>query len=231
MKITIASDGLFGKRAFENIRRVFTCEWVLVPYSTSPFMDDVILDLPSCDIFISFARHPDVILAIADQGVPVVLGISPGPGLVHQAKEINPHIASAPTMCSLEPTTGCNEIDQFAEMFGLPGFGTIVEKGKIARIDIRREAPCGSTRGAASDCTGLPFCTETFRHFGLRICHHCVAPRFGRTCDKALAGALHIRQLLESIPEEQVQAAGLVPLREEMDIIIGQFRKKQMEML
>ena len=151
----------------------------------------------------------------------------PGPGLVRQAKEINPNVASAPTMCSLEPTTGCREIDLYAEKFGLPGFVTTVENGTISGIEIVREAPCGSTRGAAAECVGMTLCTETLRHFGLRICHHCVAPRFGKTCDKEVSGALHVRQLLHSIPNEAVDAAGLEQFRDEMDQILEAFRKKQ----
>lgn len=227
MQINIVSDGLFGKRAFENIGRQFPCRWVTVPYSGSPIMEDVEIDLPSCDLCISYARHPDVILAIVEQGVPVVLGITPGPGLVRQAKEINPAVVAPPTMCSLEPTTGCREIDQYAERFGLPGFQTIIENETIAGMEIIREAPCGSTRGAAADCTGIPLCTGSLQHFGLRICHHCVAPRFGKTCDKEVSGALHVRQLLHSIPEEAVAAARLETFRDEMDRILEQHRKKQ----
>jgi len=227
MQINIVSDGLFGKRAFENIGRQFPCRWVTVPYSGSPIMEDVEIDLPSCDLCISYARHPDVILAIVEQGVPVVLGITPGPGLVRQAKEINPVVAAPPTMCSLEPTTGCKEIDLYAERFGLPWFQTSIENGTIARIEIIREAPCGSTRGAVADCSGMPLCTGTLQHFGLRICHHCVAPRFGKTCDKEVSGALHVRQLLHSIPEESVAAARLETFRDEMDRILEQHRKKQ----
>jgi hypothetical protein len=227
MQINIVSDGLFGKRAFENIGRQFPCRWVTVPYSGSPIMEDVEIDLPSGDLCISYARHPDVILAIIEQGVPVVLGITPGPGLVRQAKEINPAVVAPPTMCSLEPTTGCREIDKYAERFGLPGFQTSIENGTIARMEIIREAPCGSTRGAVADCEGMPLCAETLRHFGLRICHHCVAPRFGKTCDKEVSGALHVRQLLHSIPEESVAAAKLETFRDEMDRILEQHRKKK----
>ena len=227
MQINIVSDGLFGKRAFENIGRQFPCRWVTVPFSGSPIMEDVEIDLPSCDLCISYARHPDVILAIVEQGIPVVLGITPGPGLVRQAKVINPLVISAPTMCSLEPTTGCKEIDLYAEKFGLPAFRTSIENGQITRIEVLRETPCGSTRGAAADCSGMPLCTETLRHFGLRICHHCVAPRFGRTCDKEVSGALHVRQLLHSIPKKDVAAARLERFRDEIDQILEQFRKKQ----
>jgi hypothetical protein len=227
MKIGIVSDGAFGERAFENIRQQFPCEWILVPYSASPIMDDVELDLPACDLFISYARHPDVILALVEHKIPVVLGITPGPGLVRQAKEINSAVAAPPTMCSLEPMTGCKEIDLYAERFGLPGFQTSIENGMIAGMEIIREAPCGSTRGAAADCTGMPLCTGTLQHFGLRICHHCVAPRFGKTCDKEVSGALHVRQLLQSIPEESVAAARLETLSDEMDRILEQHRKKQ----
>ena len=231
MQINIASDGVFGKRAFENINKQFPCRWVEAPFSGSPIMEDVEIDLPSCDLCISYARHPDVILAIVEQGIPVVLGITPGPGLVRQAKEINPNVASAPTMCSLEPTTGCKEIDLYAEKFGLPVFRTAIEKGQITQIEVLREAPCGSTRGAAADCTNMPLCTETIRHFGLRICHHRVAPRFGKTCDKEVSGALHVRQLLHSFPKEDVAAARLEQFRDEIDHILEQFRKKQAGMV
>jgi hypothetical protein len=227
MQINIVSDGLFWKRAFENIGRQFPCRWVTVPYSGSPIREDVEIDLPSCDLCISYARHPDVILAIVEQRVPVVLGITPGPGLVRQAKEINPAVAAPPTMCSLEPTTGSREIDQYAERFGLPGLQTSIENGTIARFEIVREAPCGSTRGAVADCRGMPLCAETLRHFGLRICHHCVAPRFGKTCDKEVSGALHVRQLLHSISEEAVATARLETFRDEMNRILEQHRKKQ----
>jgi hypothetical protein len=227
MQIGIVSDGAFGERAFENIKRQFPCQWICVPYSASPIMDDVVLDLPACNLFISYARHPDVILAVVEQGVPVVLGITPGPGLIRQAKEINPAVAAPPTMCSLESTTGCREIDLYAERFGLPGFQTIIENGQIARMEIIRGAPCGSTRGAAADCTGMPLCTGTLQHFALRICHHCVAPRFGKTCDKEVSGALHARQFLHSIPEKVVTDANLITFRDMMDHILEQHRKKQ----
>ncbi len=71
MQINIISDGLFGKRAFENIGRQFSCRWVTVPYSGSPIMEDVEIELPPSDLCISYARHPDVILTIVEQGVPV----------------------------------------------------------------------------------------------------------------------------------------------------------------
>lgn len=94
-------------------------------------------------------------------------------------------------------------------------------------MEIIREAPCGSTRGAAADCTGMPLCTGTLQHFGLRICHHCVAPRFGKTCDKEMSGALHVWQLLHSIPENVISDANLITFRNEMDRILEQHRKKQ----
>ena len=73
----------------------------------------------------------------------------------------------------------------------------------------------------------MPFNTETLRHFGLRICHHCVAPRFGKTCDKEVSGALHVLQLLHSIPDGALAAAGLGKFCDEMDQILEAFRKKQ----
>jgi hypothetical protein len=156
----------------------------------------------------------------------VVLGITPGPGLIRQAKEINPAVAAPPTMCSLEPTTGCREIDEYAMRFGLPQMHSTIENGRFARIEITREAPCGSTRCAAADCVGMRLCTQTLQHFALRICHHCVAPRFGKTCDKEVSGALHVRQFLYSIPEKVFPDANLILFRDEMDHLLEPHRKK-----
>ena len=222
MKIGIVSDGKFGDRAYANISRQFPCEWILVPYSASPVMDDVELDLPACDLFISYARHPDVALGVIDRLRPVILAVSFGPGFLRQAKGINEHVVAPVTMCSLEDTTGTPEIDRFARVFGRPLFELkLAEDGILQSILVKRGSPCGSTVAASAELAGQRVSPDQVRHFGLRICHFCRAPRLGRTCDKELSGLLHVRELVKAIDRVSPEAgAGLQQLADEIEDII-----------
>src|SRR5512136_1946360 len=120
MKIGIVSDGKFGDRAFEVIRERFPTEWIPGPFPQSMIADDVELNIPDCDLYISYVRHPDVALAIIEKQKPVILGVSFGPGFLRQAKENNEDIVAPVTMCSLEDTTWVPEINEYAKVFGRP---------------------------------------------------------------------------------------------------------------
>lgn len=199
VRVGVASDGKFGDRAFGMIRNVFPTTWILVPYPSVAVLDEVDLTLPDCDLIISYARHPDVILAIAGLGEPLILGINPGPGLVRQAARINPRTIAPVTMCSLLPETGIPEVDRFAAVFGCPLFEVDLHGDRIQDVRILREAPCGSTRSVVPELVGRTLSEATIRSFGLRVCHHCAAPRLGRTCDKEYAGFHHCIALLDAI--------------------------------
>jgi Uncharacterized protein conserved in archaea len=75
MDIGMVSDGMFGTRAYENIRTRFPATWISVPFPVAPVVDDLELDIPKCDLYISYARHPDVILGIIEQMQPVILSV------------------------------------------------------------------------------------------------------------------------------------------------------------
>jgi hypothetical protein len=193
------SDGKYGDRAFENIKRRFPTEWISVDFPNTPLIDDVKLDLPDCDLYLSYVRHPDVVLALLEKQVPTILGISFGIGFLNQAKRIFEKVVAPPTMCSLEDNTGTREFDEFAKFYGRPKFEVKLEGEKFSQIEVLRESPCGSTRGAAGDIIGVPVSVEMLQFFALRVCHYCRAPRFGRTCDKEFSGILHVHELTSSI--------------------------------
>jgi len=200
MKIGIVSDGKFGDRAFEIIREKFPTEWITAPFPSGMMADDIDLTLPECDLYISYVRYPDVALAIIDKQKPVILGVSFGVGFLRQAKEINENVVAPPTMCSLEDNTWVPEINEFAKVFGRPGFDVkIQDNSTINSIQVIRGSPCGSTVAASAELTGIRLSPEQLQHFGLRICHFCRAPRLGRTCDKEAAGILHIHELVGTI--------------------------------
>jgi hypothetical protein len=210
LNIGILSDGKYGDRAYENISRRFPTEWILVESPDSQMIDDIKLDVPSCDLYISYLRHPDLVLALMEKKVPTILGVSFGIGFLRQAREIYEQVIAPPTMCSLEGNTGVKEFDDYAKFYGMPRFMVEMNGGRISNIEILRESPCGSTRGAAADLIGVPLSIEMLRFFALRVCHYCRAPRFGRTCDKEFSGILHVRQLIDSVKESSRSSWNLI---------------------
>src|SRR5512136_2246580 len=211
MKIGIVSDGKFGDRAFEIIRERFPTEWIMAPFPQSIMVDDLELTLPECDLYISYVRHQDVALAIIEKQKPVIMGISFGPGFLRQAKEINEDIVAPTTMCSLEDNTWVPAINEFAKVFGRPTFDVKVqEDGTIDSVRVIRGSPCGSTVAASAELPGTKLSPEQLQHYGLRICHFCRAPRLGKTCDKEVAGLLHIRELVHTISAKSPEAGARV---------------------
>ena len=56
--------------------------------------------------------------------------------------------------CSLGKT-GNPHIDEFSVFFGIPKLSVKVEENKIERVEVLRDAPCGSTHYAAKKILGL----------------------------------------------------------------------------
>ena len=202
IKVGLVSDGKYGTRAYENIRKVFEVTWILVPDIPTNVMldDDLDLDIPDCDLYISYVRHPDVILQLAELKKPLILGVLPGNGLYDQAKKINSEVIHARTMCSLENNTGIEEIDEFTKYFGNPIYEIELSNDfKVDSIEVKRTSLCGSSEAGAKFLLNKPFSQENLQNFALSICYECRAPRFGRTCDKEAAGLIHLISLLKGI--------------------------------
>ena len=64
LKIAIATDGPYGERAFENIKKEFNTEFIELEQPTSMFMDEI--DIPEgalakikeANILITYTQHP-----------------------------------------------------------------------------------------------------------------------------------------------------------------------------
>ncbi|MFX1457434.1 MAG: DUF166 family protein [Promethearchaeota archaeon] len=200
-RIGLISDGKYGERAYKNFKQVFETEWILVPYiPSSVILDDGIdLNIPECDLYVSYVRHPDLILQIAELQRPLILGITPGIGLYQQAKEINPKVISPQTMCSLEPNTGIPEVDEFANYFGKPKYQIDVDiEGNVAEVRVLRSSPCGSSQAGAKFFKNKALSVQNLQDLALTVCHECRAPRFGHTCDKEISGIIHILSFLSN---------------------------------
>ncbi len=195
LRVGVISDGKYGERAYENFKLIFETKWILVPDIPSTVMldEDIILDIPECDLYVSYVRHPDLILQVAELQKPLILGITPGTGLYQQAKTINPRVISPRTMCSLEPNTGIPEVDDFAQFFGKPKYQIDADtEGYVREISVIRSSPCGSSQAGAEFFKNKKLIVQNLQEFALNVCHECRAPRFGRTCDKEVSGIIHI---------------------------------------
>ncbi len=199
MKIGIVSDGQYGERAYEQIRRSFPTQWVLLPFPSSLVIDDIDLQIPPCDLYLSYLRHPDMAMELIKTGVPVILGVNQGPGFIAQAQEYNPAVIGPETMCSLLPNTEFWQINEYAKVFGRPVFHVLLDDDRIVWCQPIRRSPCGSTEIAARELNGQVFDQEMMNRFALSICHTCRAPRFGKTCDKEKAGIIHLEELITSL--------------------------------
>ena len=211
MKVGIVSDGKYGERAYEIIRERFPTEWIPAPYVESPVADDIELDLPECDLYLSYVRHPDIALSIIDMLKPVILGVSFGPGFIRQARTINPQVEAPVTMCSLEDNTPVPEINEFAKVFGKPSFVVrMKDEYTLDHVEVIRGSPCGSTVAASDGLSGSEIRQSLLQNYRLRICHWCRAPRFGTTCDKEIAGLIHVTELVRAIRGVSPAAASRV---------------------
>ncbi|MFX1498219.1 MAG: DUF166 family protein [Promethearchaeota archaeon] len=205
LTVGVVSDGKYGDRAYENIKTKFETKWILVPEIPSNVMLDDLVDLnvPECDLYISYVRHPDIIIQLVELQKPIILGVLPGIGLYIQARKVNPNVIYAPTMCSLEHNTGIPEVDSFTTYFGRPIYQfNLNEKGVINKIDIQRSSLCGSSKAGAEFLSNKIFEENTLQNFALKVCYECRAPRFGHTCDKEVAGLIHLVALFNSISPE-----------------------------
>jgi len=195
MKVGIISDGKYGERAYENFKQIFETEWILVPDIPSTVLidEEINLDIPDCDLYVSYVRHPDIILQLSELQIPLILGITPGMGLYQQAKAINPKVISPRTMCSLEPNTDIPEVDEFAHYFGKPEFRIDKDdKGNVRKVLVIRSSPCGSSQAGANFFKNKKLNIQNLQDLALHVCHECRAPRFGHTCDKEVSGIIHI---------------------------------------
>ncbi len=89
----------------------------------------------SADLVLSFLKHPDLLYYLAhlcaDKKIPLIASGKKEP------EAITPF-----TCCGLGRLPG---LGNYGEQFGVPEFKTLVESGKIKRIQVWRGASCGAT--------------------------------------------------------------------------------------
>lgn len=182
MRLLVAIQGYYGQRMVDNIGRHCPANWEVhshtFPTGLPAIIDDpgefLPGDLPAADLLISLGEEPGVAQMIPDMvkmtGARAVIAPADNRawlpfGLARQIQRklesIGVDMAYPVPFCSLtEEDSQSPYIREFARYFGRPEVHVEFyrdDRHRIGRVDVIREAPCGSTRFAAEGLVGLWF--------------------------------------------------------------------------
>lgn len=175
MRVGVVTRGKYGERLIETIKK--RSDFEVVSIDVPQFLPDFIedpeefldgLDLDpeffSSELIITYSLHHDITPEIAVRAgkggaqaviVPGGMGRAGSvPELQRIADEFGIYIEVDEICCTLEKC-GVEAVDTFAEKFGQPEIEVEVEDGKIARAEVARGSPCGSTWHVAKDIVGM----------------------------------------------------------------------------
>jgi hypothetical protein len=197
MRICAVIQGEYGQRIADTIRERGPDDWDVWVWEAPQFLPVIVDDpeeflpgdLPPVDLILSLVEHrsaseliPDLAIRAGAQAViaPVDNRTWLPPGMMRQmayrlaAKAISS--AFPVPFCSLEVQPGQHPlIRSFATHFGRPKLEIEIEGDRIAKVNILREAPCGSTRFVAQSLIGASI-EEAEEQAGLAHHHYpCLA--------------------------------------------------------
>ncbi|MCZ7356691.1 MAG: DUF166 domain-containing protein [Candidatus Methanoperedens sp.] len=169
ISIGVISRGKYGLRLIENIRKnsEFMVSSIEIPEylpdfieDPSDFVESLHLDknIFSRDLVIAYTLHPDltpeIIRLAGENGAHSVIiagGTAQAGGqseLMRLSKKYKMHIEVHEICCDIEKS-GDKVVDEFASCFGRPELKITTENGLIAKVEVIRGAPCGSTEHMA----------------------------------------------------------------------------------
>lgn len=155
VRITVFQQGGRAESKVRGIRTYggerFAVELITIDQPLPPVVDDASMFLPptiDADLVLDFLQHPDLshdlALLCRRLGIPVVAS---------GKKTTVPGTHTPPICCALARQT---ELGTYSGCFGAPEFEVTIHDGRIARVHVRRGAPCGATWQAAERMPGLP---------------------------------------------------------------------------
>ncbi|KKG08919.1 hypothetical protein EO95_10415 [Methanosarcina sp. 1.H.T.1A.1] len=171
--IGVITRGKYGHRLIEIVKEhsdfsVVTADLPeFVPIfieEPDEFLERLNFDLRvfSAEIVVTYSLHPDLTSAIAklaaEAGVrSLIIPGGPSRASVPELKKISEasgmDIEVDEICCTLEPTSFNRP---FADIFGSPVLKVKTENGKIAKVEVIKGAPCGSTWHMAKEIIGVP---------------------------------------------------------------------------
>lgn len=219
LKVVIVTDGPYGERAFDNIKKEFDTEFIELEQPSSMFMDE--LDIPEnllskikeANILITYTTHPDLTLDLVqmvNESVDwIIVAAWRGEGFKNQLEGYE-NVTCPYIMCELEEN-GNSVFDEFVGKIGKPKINIIMEGDKIVDISVERSSPCGSTTfvteyiidkyAGNSDLEDLPI------EAGLKLQHYpCRASKMrlfsDEECKKEMASGFHRDAFDEALKKE-----------------------------
>jgi hypothetical protein len=189
MKVLVLSDGKYGDRAYETIKKQFPDTKFMTVEEINPneLLDDV--DLPDniidaileSDLIISYIRHPDIVYEICYYDKPVIIAIYFGEGFLRSIINDNPYVEMPSSMCHLEPNTKSDIINQFAERFGRPKLiieldGGISDDPLIKSIKLETQSPCGATITGINALLNKGINPDNLNEFAMIVRQECREP-------------------------------------------------------
>lgn len=217
--IGVITRGKYGHRLVETVKEhsdfsVVTADLPeFVPIfieEPDEFLESLNFDLRvfSADIVVTYSLHPDLTSAIAklaaEAGVrSLIIPGGPSRASVPELKKISEasgmDVEVDDICCTLEP----NSFNRpFADIFGSPVLKVKTENGKIAKVEVIKGAPCGSTWHMAKEIVGVPV-KDAPPKAGLLIQHYpCRASR-GDMGGIHESGELHKQALIKALENEE----------------------------
>ena len=208
LNVVIATDGPYGERAFENIKKDFDTEFVELEQPASMFMDEI--DIPAnalakikdADILITYTQHPDLTLDLVDMVNKdvdyIIVAAWRGDGFKNQLERYG-NVSCPYIMCELEEN-GNEVFDEFTSKIGKPKVDIKIEDGKIVDVSVVRSSPCGSTSFVANYISDNYLNSDNLENIpteaGLKLQHYpCRAAKMrlfsDEECKKEMASGFH----------------------------------------
>jgi len=199
MRLIVFTQGAYGERILENLRRRAPQDWVIED-SAIPGDLPAMIEEPegivegmrlggSWDLVLFMGESPSAFTLLPSILEKLKVGAVIAPvddynwlplGLERQIggeiEEIDVDIVFPRTFCTLTPV-GVPSIDVFAELFGAPGLKVEVIDGKVSGVDVLRGAPCGSTHYMAEKLPGTKIGDAKPRAGTLVQIYPCLASR------------------------------------------------------
>jgi len=203
LKVAIVTDGPYGERAYENIKKEFETDYIELESPVGMFVDE--LEVPkedldrisSANIVITYVLHPDLTLELVEQLHDkvdwIIVGAWRGEGFKQQVTRFD-NVTAPDNMCDLEEN-GNPVFDEFVSKFGRPIIRMNCQGDRVVDIEVLRCSPCGATSFVAEEMVGKETKDLPIKA-GLRVQHYpCRAPKMrlfaDDECKKELAANLH----------------------------------------
>ena len=80
IKVAIVTDGPYGDRAYDTIKKEFDTDFIELEQPTSMFMDDIeipeknVKQIEDANILITYTTHPDLTLELVERFADKLIG-------------------------------------------------------------------------------------------------------------------------------------------------------------